>query len=122
MNITNREYNYPVSKLLDTIKKNREAHTKLFKAVRAAYRAEAIRYLGQSLDLAKEGKEIRRGVDLIEPVDHTGDYDQIIEMLKMTSDTIISLDSREFSMFVMDKWGWKGQFEAMAISYGLGAE
>ena len=119
MNISNREYNYPVSDLLKTIRDNHEEHIRRFQVARAAYRAEAIKYLEESLELAKDGKEIRRDIDLIKPVNHSVDYEQITFMLEMTSDKIISLSSQEFSMFIMDNWSWKGQFEAMNASYGI---
>lgn len=119
MNITNREYNYPVADLLKVIRDNHEEHVRIYKVARAAYQAEAVKYLEESLALAKEGKEIRREIKLIEPMNHSTDYDQIISMLEMTSDKFIVLDSREFSMFVMDNWNWKDQFENMALSYGV---
>lgn len=80
---------------------------------------EAIKYLDESLALAKAGKRIRREVELIEPQSHVGDYDQIIAMLEMTSDEIITIDSREFAMFVMDDWGWKKQFDLTNSSYHI---
>lgn len=120
MNITNREYKYPVSKLLDAIKANRERHINDFEEALGEYRRRATECLFNAWQEAKDGGEIRRTVDLPEPKSHKDDYDQIIAMLEMTSDEIIRLDSREFAMFVMDDWEWKKQFVHVNRSYNIG--
>ena len=101
------------------IKQNRDKHVELFERSLIAYRAEAVKYLDESLELARSGKRIRREIKLIEPMNHVKDYDQVVAMLEMTSDKIIVIDSREFAMFVMDDWGWSSQFDLTNQSYGV---
>ncbi len=42
-------------------------------------------------------------VDLYPPVDYTPDYDSIISMLEMSTETEIELTQGEFDQYVMDK-------------------
>jgi len=47
-------------------------------------------------------------------------YNTAISMLELSEDDLISLTLQEFSQYVEDKWGWRGQFDAVASSYGVG--
>ncbi len=63
--------------------------------------------LDQMLADARAGKSIRRVVNLLEPQDHTADYDRTIAMLEMCVDEQIEITSAEFDCYVMDNWAWK---------------
>lgn len=104
-------------KLLKAVRKNRTEHVALHSLAMKAYRKESIVKLGQMLDDAKAGKEITHHTGLVEPRSHTEDYDRIIRMLEMSLEKSITLTSEEFSSYVMDNWGWKGQFLAVNSSY-----
>ena len=101
--------------LLTRIKKNRDAHRDLFLKAQKGYRKAVIKELDQMLQDAKEGKPIRRAIQLPEPEDHTADYDRIIDMLEMSIHSTLQIAEHEFDQYVRDNWAWK----AMATSTNL---
>ncbi len=103
--------------LLEELKKNRDAHRAIFEKAVVGYRKVAIEELDRMLVEAKEGKRIRRGLELVEPMDQTKDYDRVIKMLEMSVDDIVILDSAEFAQYVMDDWHWKDAFTASNSTY-----
>ena len=98
--------------LLTRVKKNRGAHRDLFLKAQKGYRKAVIKELDQMLQEAKEGKPIRRAIQLPEPEDHTADYDRVIDMLEMSIHSTIQIAEHEFDQYVRDNWEWK----AMATS------
>lgn len=103
--------------LLEKVKANRETHRDTFDKAQIKYREQIVIELDRMLDDARKGRKIRRFVELPEPEDHTADYDQIIEMLMMSTDEIIKLNYQEFRTFVMDEWGWKAAWASNTASY-----
>jgi hypothetical protein len=53
----------------------------------------------------------------VEPVDQTREYNKVIRMLEMSTEDVIELQEHEFSQYVLDDWGWKGQFLASNSAY-----
>lgn len=92
--------------LLAKLKSNRESHRALFLEAQEGYRDLVIAELDKSLQDAREGREIRTYIRMDAPQDHTDDYDNVIEMLKMSVDDTIELKAIEFQCYVMDKWQW----------------
>jgi hypothetical protein len=93
--------------LLMAIKGNRDAHRAVFLKAQEGYRNMMIEELDRMLQDAKEGKQIRRTVSLVEPQDHTEDYDRVITMLEMSVDKEIEIDAGSFDQYVRDRWSWK---------------
>lgn len=105
------------SELLEKIAVNRENHRNVFKDGQEVYRERMIAELDSMLADAKAGRKIRRAVSLIEPEDHTADYDRIIAMLAMSVDDEVELDEHDFQRYVMDQWGWNASFENSTAMY-----
>lgn len=103
--------------LLRNVQLNRSKHRNLFLKAQEGYREEVIEELDKMLKEAREGKRIRRLIELPEPVDHTSDYDRVIRMLEMSVDEEIELTSVEFDQYVMDNWSWKEFVFATNSSY-----
>ena len=55
---------------------------------------------------AKAGRQIRLSIDLVQPRDHTSDYDRTITMLEISADDTVTLGAEDFDCFVMDNWAW----------------
>ena len=55
--------------------------------------------------------------ELRPPVSHAKDYEQIIQMLQMSTDETITLESDEFACYVMDDWEWKQDFLNVTSQY-----
>lgn len=103
--------------LLKKVEKNRKSHRDLFLRAQEGYRIDMIAELDRMLKDAKAGKNIRRAVVMPEPQDHTDDYDRVIDMLKMSVDDEITLDSTAFDNYVRDEWQWSRQAMATNVSY-----
>lgn len=92
--------------LLTKVELNRDAHRDFFLRAQEGYRAAVIAELDAMLSEARDGKKIRRAIMLPEPVDHTSDYNRVIEMLRMSVDEHVELDSQSFDQYVLDNWQW----------------
>jgi len=105
------------TELLGELKKNRDAHRGLFEEAQKGYREAVIAELDKMLSEARSGKRIRRKVELVEPQDHTKDYDRVIRMLEMCVKDEVFVSETEFQMYVQDDWGWKHDFITQTSNY-----
>ncbi len=103
--------------LLARISANRNAHRGVFEEAIEGYRKEAIAELERSLNDAKNGRKVQRWLQLVEPEDHTNEYDTVIDMLEHSVDATITLDARSYARYALDKWEWKEQFAGTVNSY-----
>ena len=88
--------------LLTRVRANRDAHRELFLKAQTNYRRFIIEELDRMLADAKANRSIRRSINLVEPRDHTADYDRTIMMLEMSVDDTIILNATEFDQYVRD--------------------
>jgi hypothetical protein len=105
------------AELLAAIRKNRDTHNTTFLSAQEGYRAQAIEELDRMLKDAREGKKIRRSVELVEPEEHTRDYDRVIRMLEMSTAEEIMITEKQFSQYVLDEWGWMRAFAQSTSRY-----
>ena len=106
--------------LLTKVRANLDAHRKLFLKAQANYRELIIEELDRMLAEAKAGRKIRRSIDLVQPRDHTSDYDRVIMMLETSVDDTIVLDANEFDQYVRDVWAWT-HYDAITLGeYAVG--
>jgi len=93
-------------KLLDVLKTNRGQHRATFEKALEGYRKQAVAELESMLQEARAGKRIRRAVELVEPIDQTEEYDQVIGMLEMCVDETVTLSQKQYKSYVLDQWDW----------------
>jgi hypothetical protein len=105
------------AKVLEKLVVNREGHRAVFEEALDGFHAAVIEHLDKALADAKKGKSYTTAIYLPEPQDHTRDYDRVIALLEMSLDEQLELSDREFAQFVLDDWGWKGDFIATATNY-----
>lgn len=105
--------------LLEIMRKNREVHREIFLEAQEGYRKAIIAELDQMLSEARQGRRIRRSVDLVEPQDHTKDYDRVIRMLELETGAEVKISEQDFSAYAMDDWHWKRQFLYSNRAYSL---
>ena len=131
--------------LLAKLKENRLTHHETFVRAREGYRKHALEMFRQQLDLAEQGWGFQNAVVLDPPQDHTDEYDQAIEMLRMSlvgfvepqlqyftpqgEDSVeaetqrlrnmatIEISRTDFACFVRDVWRWKKDWFDNASSY-----
>jgi len=103
--------------VLVKLKANRSTHRAIFEEAVEGYRKEVTRQLKKHIKEMKSGKPKRTYISIPYPEDHTKDYDNAIEMLEMSVEDIVELDSEAFMAFYKDDWGWKNQFLASNSGY-----
>lgn len=105
-----RNMKFAVGDLVEIIRANRETHHAIFEEAQVGYRKAVIKDLDERLREAREGKRILRAAIMREPEDHTRDYDRVLKMLDMCSESHVELNEDEFGQYVMDDWSWKRNF------------
>lgn len=106
--------------LIAKISANRNTHRDTFLKAQTQYRQFVIQELDKMLDEAKHGGQIKRHVSLVEPMDRTGDYDNVLTMLEMSVDDQIELSAQDFNRYVMDKWEWSAHVNFTNATYASG--
>ncbi len=103
--------NVKVSKAaaLKKLTDNRAAHHGIFTKAQEGFREDMIVELEKSLKDAREGKKIRRRIEMPEPINQTADYDRAIAMLEMSVDDEIMLSETDFACYILDQWHWRDQ-------------
>lgn len=115
-----REVTVQKKELLEKVIANREVHIREYQEACDGYRTKALTKIDEVFgDLKKKIEDLKDGqtialmsvsFGLDVPVSHEKDYDQVIQMLKMSTEETIKLSSDEFACYVMDDWDWKQTF------------
>lgn len=110
-----RETRIAKKKLIGVVKKNKAEHRDIFLKAQEAFRETVIKLLDEALAAAREKKQIPliRIARLVQPQDHTVDYDRALLMLEMSEDDTITIDEHTFRNLVLDEWEWS---RAWAVS------
>lgn len=111
-----REITVAKAELLAKLQGNRTDHRAIFEEALEGFRREAEAELEMQLVTLRAGKRRNVVVQKIVPQDHTADYDRAIAMIEMSIGDTVTLDEHDFAQYVMDDWGWQGQF--LSNTYG----
>jgi hypothetical protein len=103
--------------LTQKIKSNRENHKIVAEQARTEYLSDVQKSLQNVLKKVKNGEKFDLFFDLPEPLDHTRDYDRVLSMLDMSTESEVVLSNQDFGRYVMDDWEWKHSFEASTSRY-----
>lgn len=103
--------------LITRVKVNRDNHRKLFEQAQVGFREEVIKELDRHLDAARSNKTLPSLIRFDPPQDHTNEYDRILDMLDMSVEDVVELDSVAFAHFVRDEWQWKQEFLSNVSKY-----
>jgi len=107
--------------LMGKIQVNLAEHKEIFEEAVAGYRKELVAHLEKKLKAAKNGKPVNHHIHLIQPENHVKDYERILEMLEMSTQSVITIGEREFAQYVRDEWEWKGTFLSANSTYSAKA-
>lgn len=102
--------NFKVEELIQIITNNRGNHRLFYEEAFAGFKSLAEKELSRHLEAIRHGKPRSIFVNVSEPEDHTRDYDRLLKMLTLTSDSHIELTENQFAQYVMDDWKWKQQW------------
>jgi hypothetical protein len=124
-----REVKVKRLELLAKVRENRTKHVAEFADAVKGYKDAALKAIDggmakmrRNIEELKAGETLQLSVihfDLAVPVNHARDYDQVIAMLDMSVDDVLTIRSDEFACYVMDDWGWKEDFNNTKSLYGV---
>lgn len=106
--------------LLKILKANREQHQLDYKEAVDGYRSAKIKVLEDELEKVKaedKPEKTSLNVTLNKPINYVSEYTEIIDMLEMSVDEIINLDSDSFQAYIKDNWSWKRSFMVSNSTY-----
>ena len=118
----NKSVNVNRLKLLEALRINRANHKRVFDLAYADFKNEKVRTLGEALvkaqlDSIEESAKHSLHITLEKPVNYLSQYDEVIEMMEMSVDENISLDSESFQPYFKDNWSWKSHFAGTNSKY-----
>lgn len=105
------------SALLESIRRNRDAHKSEYDAAMAIYREKMIELLELRLVEIQDGGPIERHIALPEPRSFLDSYDTAIAMLEWHTADEVPLAQHDFERYVLNNWEWKTAFAAQTQGY-----
>lgn len=117
LNLRNKSVNVNRVALLETLKKNRELHIKEYNAAAGGYHQAMLDKLQETIKKVKKGEVTELNVSLSRPRSYEEHYTETIEMLELSVDENINLDSESFRAYFKDEWSWSGGFKNLVASY-----
>jgi len=102
-----KEIKVKATALLEKVRANREGHRAEFERAIERYRAVLLNELEVRIDDLRHGRSVDHYIRIPIPEDHTVDYDQVILMLEMSEEPVVTIDYRTFRQYAMDEWDWK---------------
>jgi hypothetical protein len=105
------------AELLAKVEANLELHRKIFEEAVLGYKASALAELDRHITRLRHNKIGKIYLALPVPQDHTKDYLNAIEMIKMAVGDTIEIDESGFNQFVRDDWTWKREFAHTTVNY-----
>ena len=107
------------TKLIATLKANRERHVKQFEDADRGYRQLVVIKLRELSERIETGDQVCLGVrlDAEGPESHAEDYERAIQMCEMSMEQSVELDEHDFETLVLDKWTWSKAFSSSSASY-----
>lgn len=107
----------PKSELLDCLKRNRKEHAEDTALAREGFRMELQQELEEKLETLKAGGSVNLQIQCRKPDTHLDDYDDVIGMLEMATDTTVELSHEQYKCWVRDQWDWRDQWVASNTAY-----
>jgi hypothetical protein len=121
------KFDFSRTEIMERVKENRDKHAEEFAVALKGYYLEVQEQLEKIAEEAqkasvkagkeKDPKSLTYSVNARKPEDHTGDYDRILDMLRLAKNENIELDEQEFAQYVRDEWAWKQRFTETSSTY-----
>jgi hypothetical protein len=105
------------AELLKALKENRANHGAAYEKAKAGYIRVTTEQVKGYLTRLANGDLLERAFLPAPPEDHTGDYDDAIDMMTWSTDNTIELDQGQFKQYVKDNWGWMDSWLVSNTAY-----
>jgi len=109
--------NVDKNELIKILKENKTKHEELYNEAILGYHAEVREKLEDALRKASCGEKYITNLDMSVPQHNIKDYDRIIGMLELATETEIELNSGEYDQYVNDEWHWAGMTNSINNMY-----
>lgn len=107
-------------KLIEALKNGLALHQTEYEESRKDYEKAVLGSLEKMLLRAKNGDFSDVDLKIKPPVDHSIDYQDMIEMLEVSVDATINLDRDSYKAYYKNEWSWSKQFKvASAMIKGM---
>lgn len=103
--------------LIDILKDNRKKHEELYDEAVQGYHIEVCEKLEDALRRASCGEKYITNLEMSKPVHNLKDYNRVIGMLELATETEIELNSNEYDQYVNDEWHWTGMTNSINSIY-----
>lgn len=121
MNIRQRSVNVSRVELLAKLKANLELHRAEYKEALVEFHARLLEDLKLAHKKASKVENVEQlkgfRFNVAFPQNHEKDYEEVIEMLEMSVDEHINLDSESFKAYIKNEWQWQASFTAAKMAY-----
>jgi hypothetical protein len=105
--------------LLKIVKENKEKHITEYAESVEDYKVAVLKITQANAKMAKTADldQFKFKVIPSKPTSYEDNYSRAIRMLELSVEEIIDVEEHIFNQLVLDEWGWKQQFTAMAATY-----
>lgn len=125
-----KDLKYDKNKLLDIIQANRNQHETEFleawKNWRNEFEDKVAELLGEASlvgpltdPFKKNYIDFQPVIDLWydQPKHYLEEYDRVLEMLELSDNNVVELNSNDFNCYIQDNWAWKQDFTSNSGKY-----
>jgi hypothetical protein len=121
MNIRQRSVNVSRTELLAKLKENLEVHRREYQEALVEFKARLVddlKLATKKVNKTENVEDLKNFAFHIQfPQNHEQDYIDVIEMLEMSVDENINLDSESFKAYIKNEWNWQHHFRAAKMAY-----
>lgn len=125
MNLRQRSVNVDRLALLKALRENQAVHRIEYAEALVEFHARLVSDLALALKAVKKETDVESlknfRLNVVAPVNHEGEYAEVIEMLEMSVDETINLDSESFKAYIKNEWNWSRQFSQTKALYAAGS-
>lgn len=103
--------------LVAKLQVNRAQHAADYEKAKKGFRKLLIEELRGKLKAAENGEKVELRFTNQTPTNNLEEYDDVIGMLEMATDTEIELTHVQYKQWVQDKWDWKEHWSMSNVAY-----
>lgn len=100
-------------RLIQIVKDNQKDHEAKFEEAWGSWRDRMIDNFEEHLRRLKDRKQptqVKINVNLVQPENHSDDYERALKMLQLHMEDTVTLDEQDFAELVQNDWGWERAF------------
>lgn len=117
MTLNNQSVNVSRAELIKCLSNNLKIHQKEYKQAVIDYQKKIKDEVNSLKKRIEKGDFTKVRLNIEPPVSHEKDFQNVIEMLGMSVDEVIQLDSGAYKAYVKNEWPWGAGFKALINSY-----